>query len=203
MPTVEQELRDALRRDAATVDVDTQAVLAAGRRRLLRRRLRRWGALLALPVALTTGIAVTSKAPSTELVSSGLTLAAGSDGPVQVSDDRVDLGDGIQAWREGDNLYIGYPARPYAELDTGRINSRWGDLGYDTVVFDDPGEQDGSTIGVGSVRGAPESVRVTIDGVTSDATIACFVQARGWCSYKADVPTSIRSHDEPPRVEVR
>lgn len=203
MHTTEQDLRHALRQDALAPEIDVQAVLISGRRRLTRRRLRRSGAVLVLPVLLTAGIVATRSAPSTQLVGSGLTLAAGSDGPVQVSGDRVDLGDGIEAWRDGKTLHIGYPARPYAELDTSSINSRWGDLGYDTVVLDDAGEQDGSTIVVGTVRGAPQTVRVTVDGVASDATIACFDEADGWCSYKADVPTSIHSYDNMPVVEVR
>lgn len=203
MHTTEQDLRHALQRMSLEPEIDVQAVLSSGRRSLTRRRLRRSGAVLVLPVLLTAGLAATGSAPSTQLVSSGLTLAAGSEGPVQVSEDRVDLGDGIQAWRDGEDLYIGYPAGPYAGLDTSSINSRWGDLGYDTVVFDEAGEQDGSTIVVGSVRGAPKSVRVTVDGVASDATIACFEEAEGWCSYKANVPTSIRSYDDPPVVEVR
>lgn len=203
MHTTEQDLRHALRQQAVACDIDVQAALTSGRRSLTRRRLRKTGAVLALPVLLTAGIAATTRDPSTQLVGSGLTLAAGSTGPVQVSDDRVDLGDGIQAWRDGEKLYIGYPVRPNAVLDTGSINSGWGDLGYDTVVFDDEGEQDGSTIVVGTVRGAPRSVSVTVDGITSEATIACFVQAEGWCSYKANVPTSIRSYANPPQVVVR
>lgn len=205
MYTTEQDLRHALQRMSVEPEIDVEAVLSSGRRSLTRRRrrLRRSGAVLVLPVLLTAGLATTRSAPSTQLVGSGLTLAAGLEGPVQVSGDRVDLGDGIQAWRDGEDLYIGYPARPYAELDTSSLNSRWGDLGYDTVVFDDAGEQDGSTIVVGSVQGAPKSVRVTVDGVASDATIVCFEEAEGWCSYKANVPTSIRSYDEMPVVEVR
>lgn len=205
MPTTEQELRDALQQGTVAPEIDVQAVLTSGRRSLTRRRLRRSGALLALPVLLTAGILATSSTPSTRLVGSGLTLAAGSDGPVQVSDDRVDLGDGIQAWREVDHLFIGYPARPYSQLNTSDSTYRWGwgDLDHDTVVLDDAGEQDGSTIVVGSVRGAPQAVRVTVDGVTTDATIACFDQAEGWCSYKADVPTSIRDDGSLPVVDVR
>lgn len=203
MPTTEQDLRHALQQQAITPALDMDAVLSSGRRSLTRRRLRRSGTMLVLPVLLTAGVVATNSAPSTQLVGSGLTLAAGSTGPVQVSNDRVDLGDGIQAWRDGKDLYIGYPARPYAELDTSSLTSRWDDLEYDTVVFDDAGQQDGSTIVVGTVRGAPEAVRVTVDGVATDATIACFEQADGWCSYKANVPTSIRSYDNPPIVEVR
>lgn len=145
------------------------------------------------------------------LDSPSLTLAAGpagaagpaSAGPRQIAADRVDLGDGVQAWRQDDLLYIGYPAQPYAELDTGSLNSRWGHLGYDYVIFDDPGQQDGSTIVVGSVRGTPTSVTVTVDGTAAPATIACFRQAPGWCSYKANVPTSIASYDQAVRVDVR
>lgn len=203
MPTTEQDLRHALQRQAITPAVDIDAVLTSGRRNLMRRRLRRSGAALVLPVLLTAGVAAISSTPSTQLVGSGLTLAAGSTGPVQVSNDRVDMGDGIHAWRDGKNLYIGYPARPYAGLDTSSLTSRWNDLGYDIVIFDDPGQQDGSTIVVGTVRGAPETVRVTIDGVTSSATIACFDQADGWCSYKANVPTSFGSRENPPVVDVR
>ena len=200
MHTDEHDLRHALRQNAAAPDLDMQAVIVSGRRSLMRRRLRRSGAVIALPVLLTAGVAATN-GPSTQLVGSGLTLAGG-EGPVQVSDDRVDLGDGVQAWRDGKTLFIGYPARPYAELDTGEMFNGWGDLDYDSVVFeDDPDNQDGSTVVVGTVRGAPQSVRVTLEGVTADATIACFEQAEGWCSYKVNVPASFV--DEMPVVEVR
>lgn len=123
---------------------------------------------------------------------------------MQVADDRVDLGDGIQAWRQGRKLYIGYPARPYAELDTGSINSRWGHLGYDSVVFDDPGQHDGSTIVVGTVRGAPTSVRVAIDGVAAPATIACFSTRRraGARTRPTSLPRSAVTTTDP-QVDVR
>ncbi|MCU1606794.1 MAG: hypothetical protein JWP46_3259 [Modestobacter sp.] len=58
------------------------------------------------------------------------------------------------------------------------------------VIFDEPGEHDDSTMVVGTVRGAPSSVEVIIDGVSQEATVACFTQTPGWCSYKAKVPTS-------------
>lgn len=131
-----------------------------------------------------------------QLAGSGLTLADDSVGPVQVAADRVDLGDGIQAWRKEELLYIGYPAGPYAELDTSSLTSQWDDLGHDTVVLDDIGQQDGSTIVVGTVRGNPTSVTVTIGGVSQPAIIACFQQAAGWCSYQANVPTSIQDADD-------
>ncbi len=204
MPTSEQDLVAAFRhQQPMTATPDVTALLAAGRRRLQRRRVRRLGTALALPLLLLGGAVLDHQSSRNELAGSGLTLAAGAAGPVQIADDRVDLGDGIQAWRHDRKLYIGYPARPYAELDTGSLNSRWGDLGYDSVVFDDPGQHDGSTIVVGTIQGAPTSVSVAIDGITAPATIACFDQAKGWCSYKANVPTSIRSYDSGPQVTVR
>ncbi len=203
MPTTEEDLRTAFRQEPPTATPDATALLRMGRRSLQRRRLRRTGVALVAPLLFIGGVLVDRGSSPYQLAGSGLTLATTTVGPVQVSDDRVDLGDGIQAWRQGRNLYIGYPARPYAELDTGSINSGWGHLGYDSVVFDDPGQDDGSTIVVGTVRGAPTSIRVGIDGVVVPATIACFDQAKGWCSYKANVPTSIRSYDDGPQVEVR
>lgn len=206
MPTTEQDLRTAFaRHPPPDVTLDPAGLVLTGHRRLQRRRFRRVGVALVVPTLLVGGVLADRHATRYELAGSGLTLAAGTDGPVQVSDDRVDLGDGIQAWREGKILSIGYPARPNAFLDTSSLNSQWGDLGYDVVVFDDPGQNDGSTIVVvGSVQGAPTSVRVGIDGVFVPATIACFEQAKGWCSYKANVPVSISSYDadDMPQVEV-
>ncbi len=208
MPTTEDGLRAAFKQQPAVAAPDAAGLLQVGRQRLQRRRLRRAGAALVVPLLLAGGVlggdALSDRRSSTYLLAgSGLTLAAGSAGPVQVSGDRVDLGDGIHAWRRDRTLYIGYPARPYAALDTSDLTARWNDLGYDAVVFDDPGQHDGSTIVVGTVRGAPTSVRVGVDGVFARATIACFQQAEGWCSYKANVPTSIRSYDDPPQVQVR
>lgn len=79
--------------------------------------------------------------------------------------------------------------QPGRTPDTSSLNSKWGHLGYDSVVLDDPGQQDGSTIVVGGVRGTPTSVTVSIDATSAPATIACFRQASGWCSYKANVPS--------------
>lgn len=203
MPVTEQNLMHALHgQPVPTATLDVCALLAHARGRLHRRRARRVGTALALPLLLGAGVALDHHDSPYLLAASGLTLAAGSEGPTQISDNRVDLGDGIQAWRQGRNLYIGYPNRPYSELDTSSISSRWGDLGYDFVIFDDPGQNDGSTIVVGSVRGAPTSVTVTIQGASAPATIACFTQTKGWCSYKANVPTSINSYDDQVRVEI-
>lgn len=80
-------------------------------------------------------------------------------------------------------LYIGYPGRrPYEEADTKSVHLRWKNLGYDAAIFTDPGQHPRSTIGVGTVRGKPTSVVVTLEGVSRRATIACFKQAPGWCS---------------------
>lgn len=205
MPVSEQELRTALHQHRPAGRVRTDAALEAGRRKLRRRRARRAAGALALPVLLGAGIVVASGAPHTSyaLVGSGLTLAAGSTGPVQVATDRVDLGDGIQAWRGNKLLYVGYPARPYAELDTHSLSTRWGNLGYDAAIFSEAGQHEGSTIVVGSVRGKPTSVVVTLEGVSQPATIACFKQAPGWCVYKANVPTSFRDNNKRPRIQVR
>lgn len=132
---------------------------------------------------------------SYRLDSPGLTLAAGPAGaagtasasPRQIDADRVDLGDGVQ---DGGRATCSTSAtQPGRTPDTSSLNSKWGHLGYDSVVLDDPGQQDGSTIVVGSVRGTPTSVTVSIDATSAPATIACFRQASGWCSYKANVPS--------------
>ena len=205
MSTVEQELREFFHAVPAARSVDATAILERGHRQLRAQRLRSTTAV-AVPavVALTCGgLVVAGRETSPyELAGSGLTLAAGTVGPVQVSGDRVDLGDGVQAWRHGTHLYIGYPARPYAELDTNDLTSRWGHLSYDTVVFDGAGQHDGSTVVVGTVRGTPSNIVVTVEGVSQTATIACFEQAAGWCSYMAKVPTSIQSYDDTPTLQV-
>lgn len=204
MAVTERELHAAFHRPLSAGAVDVAAVLAAGRRRLRRRRLRRTSGALILPVAVAAavGLSATGNRHPYQLVGSGLTLAQGSVGPVQVATERVDLGDGIQAWRKGVLLYIGYPHRPYLELDTKNIHSRWENLGYDAAIFTDPGQHPGSTIVVGTVRGKPTSVVVTLEGVSQRATIACFKQAPGWCSYKANVPASFRDNHRLPDVHI-
>jgi hypothetical protein len=197
---LEDDLRLALHTHAPTGQLPLAAALASGRRIRLARRVAPGVAAVVLAAAAVT--ALSGRGQDYRLTGDGLTVSRGP-GVHQIDDDRVDLGDGIQAWRDGETLHIGYPARPYASLDTTSISSRWDDLGHDTVVFDDPGEHDGSTMVVGTVRGEPTSVVVTVDGVSQNATVACFVQAPGWCSYKAEVPTSWQSRDRPPQVEVR
>jgi len=130
-------------------------------------------------------------------------LAGGSVGPVQVTTDRVDLGDGVQAWRKGRLLNVGYPGGPHEEVDPAGVGMRWGNLGYDAGIFTEAGQHKGSTIVVGSVRGTPTSVVVTLEGVSRPATIACFTQARGWCVYKANVPASFISGWRGPKIRVR
>lgn len=200
MTLIEDDLRQALRAHPPTGRVPVGAALASGRRIRLARRV--VPTVAAVVVAAAGGIALSGGGHDYRLTGDGLTVTRGP-GVQQVDDDRVDMGDGIQAWRDGETLGIGYPARPYATLDTTSITSRWGHLGHDTVVFDDPGEHDGSTMVVGTVRGEPRSVVVTVDGVSQEATVACFAEAPGWCVYKAAVPTSWQSVDRMPQVDVR
>ncbi len=200
MPDVEEQLRMALRAHEPRGEVPVTAALSAGRRA---RRARRAG--VALPTGVLAGgvaLLASDRPQEYRLVGDGLTVAGGA-GVQQVDDDRVDLGGGLRAWRQGDVLSVGRPDRPYAEIDTSSLTSRWGDLGHDVVVFDEPDEHDGTTAVVGTVRGEPTSVRVTIRGVTQDATVACFVQAPGWCSYAAQVPVDWPGREERPQVDVR
>lgn len=194
MHDVEHDLRRALHTHGPTGQVPLHAALRAGRRTRLARRSLIPAAALVLATAGAATLA--GEHNQYQLAGDGLTLSHGS-GVTQIDDDRVDLGDGIQAWRDGDVLSIGYPARPYASLDTSSINSEWGDLGYDMVVFDDPDENDGTTMVVGTVQGQPAAVEVVIDDVTQPATVACFTQAPDWCSYKAKVPASWRTGSDP------
>lgn len=200
MHDVEEDLRQALRTHEPTGQVPVRAALVAGRRARLARRAP--AAVAALVAVGGAALALPSSQDQYQLVGDGLTLSQGA-GVQQIDDDRVDMGDGIQAWREGEILAIGYPTRPYAAIDTTSMTSRWDDLGYDIVVFDEPGEQDGSTMVVGTVRGTPTSVEVVIDGVSQEATVACFTQVQGWCSYKANVITSWQSHEQFPEVIVK
>ncbi|MCD5351269.1 hypothetical protein [Kineosporia mesophila] len=205
----EQQIRQHFRTAPVEGAVNAQEIVAAGRQQFrARRRRRTWGATAtattAVLAAVTGGIALSSHRDARfELVGSGLTLAAGSSGPVQVSDDRVDLGHGLQAWREGKVLGVGYPDSTHTLLDTTDPTARWGDLGYDVATLDPEGQNDGVTAVVGTVRGQPSHVVVSIAGVTQTATIACFTQAQGWCSYAALVPVSVQNYGtEPTTVRV-
>jgi hypothetical protein len=200
MTVIEDDLRQALHAHAPAGQVPVAAALAAGRRIRLARRAA--PTVAAVVMAAAAVMALTGGERDYRLAGDGLTLSKGP-GVQQIDAGRVDMGDGIQAWRDGETLGIGYPARPYATIDTTSINSRWADLGYDTVVFDDPGEHDGWTTVVGTVRGEPTSVVVTVDGVSEEATVACFRQALGWCAYKAKVPSSWQSPDSLPKVLVK
>ena len=199
MHDVEEDLRQALRAHEPTGQVPVRAALAAGRRVRLARRAP--AAVAALVVVGGAAIDLTSGQDQYQLVGDGLTLSQ-AVGVHQIDDDRVEMGDGIQVWREGKTLAVGYPNRPYAEIDTTSMTSRWKDLGHDVVIFDEPGEHDGSTMVVGTVRGTPTSVEVIIDGVAQEATVACFTQTLGWCAYKANVPTSWETLDQPVQVIV-
>lgn len=206
MRTSEQEVRATLQGYQPAGRVDIGAAVAAGRRQLRQRRARRTAGALILPLAAGAGFAVAAGGVHNggyRLAGSGLTLAGGSTGPVQVTTDRVDLGDGVQAWRKGRLLNVGYPGGPHEEVDPAGFGMRWGNLGYDAGIFTEAGQHKGSTIVVGSVRGAPTSVVVTLEGVSSPATIACFTQAKGWCVYKANVPASFRSVWRGPQIRVR
>lgn len=201
MSITEHHLRQHLRTAPVTGTIDLQQILANGHRQLrVRRRRRALTALTPLGLAaLVAGLAITgTSGEHYELAGSGLTLAAGSVGPVQVSNDRVDLGGGLQAWREEAVLNVGYPSGAHATLDTTDPTARWGDMGYDVAVLDPEGEDDGRTAVVGTVRGTPDSVDVTIAGVTQKATIACFTQAQGWCSYAAVVPFAVQDYQTQP-----
>lgn len=206
MRVSEQEVRATLHDYQPTGRVDIGAAVAAGRRQLHRRRARRTAGALILPLAAGAGFVVAAGGVHNDgytLAGYGLTLAGGSTGPVQVTTDRVTLGDGVQAWRKGRLLYVGYPGRPYEEVDPAGFGMRWRNLGYDAAIFTEPGQHDGSTIVVGSVRGKPASVVVTLEGVSRPATIACFTQAKGWCVYKANVPASFGISSRGPQIRVR
>lgn len=203
MSITEQQMRQHLRTATVPGAVDTAAVLAAGHRQLRTRRRRQALAAVVPAVLLsaTAGWAITATRDSGyELAGSGLTLAAGSQGPVQVSDDRVDMGDGLQAWREGTVLSVGYPTGTeggegsHAWLDTSDWGSQWDKNSYDIAVLDTSGATTPGTAVVGAVRGTPSRVDVSIQGVSATASIACFDQARGWCSYAVVVPVVVADH---------
>jgi hypothetical protein len=203
MSISEQQMRQHLRTAPVPGVVDTAAIIATGRRQLRTRRRRRALGAIAPAVLLSAvaGWAITDAGGSDyELAGAGLTLAAGSQGPVQVGDDRVDMGDGLQAWREGSVLSVGYPVGSsggegsHAWLDTSDWGSHWENNSYDIAVLDGNGAVARGTAVVGAVRGTPSRVDVSIEGVTASASIACFVQARGWCSYAVVVPVVVEDH---------
>lgn len=183
--------------------VDTAAIITTGRRQLRARRRRRALGAVVPAVLLIAGagwVIAGNGGSDYELAGSGLTLAAGSQGPVQVSDDRVDMGDGLQAWREGSVLSVGYPTGSdggegsHAWLDTSDWGSHWDKNSYDIAVLDGDGAITTGTAVVGAVRGTPSRVDVSIEGVTVSASIACFTQAQGWCSYAVVVPVALEDH---------
>jgi hypothetical protein len=199
----EQQMRQHFRSTPVIGEVNVQQIIAAGRQQVRKQRQRKTlGAATVATSLLATivgGLALSGRGEAGyELVGSGLTLAAGSPDPVQVNDERVDFGHGLQAWRTGKTLDVGYPDGAHATLDTTDPTAQWGDLGYDVVTLDPAGQQDGGTAVVGTVRGEPSHVEVTIAGVTQTATIACFTQAHGWCSYAALVPFSVQDYQSQP-----
>ena len=190
MPSVEEDLREALRTHAPMGEVPVQAALADGRRGRARRRLARGGGgvLVAAGVAAAAFSLSGSQDEQLRLVGDGLTVSSGS-GVTQIADDRVDLGDQVEAWRDGDALAVGYPNGIHAVLNTDDPTADWDDLGYDVVVLEPDETPDGQGLVMGSVRGEPTSVTVETPRQTVEATVACFEQTPGWCVYKAAIST--------------
>jgi hypothetical protein len=190
MPSVEDDLREALHIHAPMGAVPVQAALADGRRTRARRRLARGsgGVLIAAGLAAAAFGLPGSQDDRLQLVGDGLTVSSGSD-VTQIADDRVDLGDQVQAWRDGDALAVGYPNGVHAVLNTDDPTADWGDLGYDKVVLEPDETPDGQGLVMGNVRGEPTSVTVETPQQTVEATVACFEQTPGWCVYKAALPT--------------
>lgn len=202
----EQQLRQHLRTAPIAGAVDTAAAIAAGHRQLrVRRRRRAVSAVVPAVLAAVAGGWVFADAGSGyELVGSGLTLAAGSQGPVQVEDDRVDMGNGLQAWREGDVVAVGYAAGAHAWLDTDEWTYRFRPQGqFDVATFDAEGASSSATAVVGAMRGEPpEHVEASIGEASSTATVACFTQAKGWCVYATVVPVAVTDDSMGPAAEV-
>jgi hypothetical protein len=191
MPSVEDDLREALHTHSPMGTVPVQAALADGRRARSRRRLVRGGGGVLVAAGLAATISLTgAQDDQWQLVGDGLTLSRGS-GVTQIADDRVDLGDQVQAWRDGDALAVGYPHGIHAVLSTDDPVYRlgWDDLTYDTVVLEPHETPDGQGLVMGNVRGEPTSVTVGTPEQTVEATVACFEQTPGWCVYKAALPT--------------
>lgn len=210
MPLSEQEVRTVLHRHQPTGRIEIGAAVSAGRRQLRRRRARRTAGALVLPLVLGAGFAVTAERTHNgggyTLAGSGLTLAAGTTGPVQaVSADRVALGDGVQVRRKGNILYVRLPGgRSFDELNSVAQEGHRGDRGYGSVSEIRPFQPKPSTIVVGNVRGRPKSVVVTVQGVSRSANIACFTQAHGWCVFEASVPPSVHGGlGGVPQIQIR
>ena len=188
MPSVEDDLREALHTHPPMGTVPVQAALAEGRRARSRRRLARGGGVL-VAAGLAAIITLTaSQDDQLQLVGDGLTVSSGP-GVTQIADDRVDLGDQVQAWRDGDALTVGYPNGVHAVLNTDDPTADWDDLGYDMVVLEPDETPDGQGLVMGNVRGKPTSVTVETPQQSVEATIACFEQTPGRCVYKAALPT--------------
>ncbi|TYP86914.1 hypothetical protein [Blastococcus xanthinilyticus] len=196
MPSVEDDLRTALHTHPPMGTVPVHAALAAGHRARTRRRVARGGAAVLVAGGLVAALTLPgSPEDRMRLVGDGLTVSSGT-GVTQIADDRVDLGDQVQAWRDGAALAIGYPDGVHAVLDTDDPTADWGDLGYDLVVLEPAETPDGQGLVMGNVRGEPESVTVTTPERTVEATVACFEQTPGWCVYKAALPTGDLDPDD-------
>ncbi len=189
MPSVEDDLRDALHAHSPVGTVPVQAALADGRRARSRRRLVRGGGGVLVAAGLAATISLTpARDDQWQLVGDGLTVSSGS-GVTQIADDRVDLGDQVQAWRAGDALAVGYPNGVHAVLNTDDPTADWDDLGYDKVVLEPDETLNGQGLVIGNVRGEPRSVTVETPQQTVEATVACFEQTPGRCVYEAALPT--------------
>jgi len=202
----EQQIRQHLRTAPVSGAVDAAAIIATGRRRLRVRRQRRALAAVvpALAVVIATGVAIEHPGRGGyELVAAGLTLSASSQGSVQVDTDRVDMGNGLQAWREGDVVNVGYASGAHSWMDIREWTYRLRPQGqYDLATFGGEGAGASSTVVVGAVRGEPKHVSATIEGTSATATIACFTQAEGWCVYATLVPARVTDYSIDPAAKV-
>ncbi|MCK9901888.1 hypothetical protein CC117_28450 [Parafrankia colletiae] len=164
----------ALRAHPPIGTVPVTAALTAGRRTRARRRLLRGGGLGVVVVAVAAALALAGLNDGQfRLVGDGLTLSSGS-GVTQVTDDRVDMGDQVTAWRADGDLMIGYLNGTHATLSPADPVYRfgWHDLAHDKVVLGPAETPDGRTLAMGHVRGEPESVTVSTPRQTFEATVA-------------------------------
>lgn len=184
MPTVEDQLGQVFHTHVPRGEVRIDAAIEAGKQRCRRRRatsiVAYAGALLVS--ASVVAVTVSSQTPDLQLVGSGLTLSGGS-GVAQVSTNTADLGDGVQAWREGDALVVGYP-----DGTNMAVSTQGGDVGSDPASVTGPEAGLNRTLLLGVVQGDPTSVLIRSQGVEVAAAVGCFEQTPGWCVYKAILP---------------
>jgi hypothetical protein len=174
MTTIEDALSDLFDRPPASAPVDVRALLTCARRDERARRRRRL-ALATAAVAVLVGALVLR--PAAVDRGDALTLTESSSPVVVAAHGHVRFAGGLQVWRRGSELSVGYPGQSWASVDTRRPDGAGGRDGLG--VFEDRG------VVTSVVHATPRGVAVTLSGDRRTAEIACFQETPGWCVWAA------------------